>query len=182
MTFRNFMRKMGLDPQTAMALSVMTQNAGITNTKSGTWLRSMMERSVPQDSQSKQAQAHNLALEKLGLADEHSTSTWMTKGADGKTDWGQSIEKFSQTLNHFMQSEQDPAKRISKLHTAFGAQGEGEAALVSLDNFVKQLPVFLKNQADYKGTGDPYKTLQANSPAAQFQKTLADAEQVLTRI
>src|ERR1700735_3733222 len=29
--------EMGLDPQTAMALSVMTQNAGITNTKSGTW-------------------------------------------------------------------------------------------------------------------------------------------------
>jgi hypothetical protein len=173
---------LGMDPQTAMALTVMTQNAGVTNTKSGTWIRSLFEHSVNEESGSKQAKAHNAALQKLGLSDADGHSTWTVRGADGQTDWAQSVAKFSATLNKFNAEHQDPADRISTMHTAFGAQGGSEAALLALDNFVKQLPEFMKNQQGYAGTVDAQKTLQDNSPTAQFQKTLADAEQVLTRL
>jgi hypothetical protein len=100
----------------------------------------------------------------------------MIKGADGQTDWAQSVGNFSKILNKFNTEHQDPADRISTMHTAFGAQGGSEAALLSLDNFVKQLPEFIKNQQGYAGTQDASKTLLENSPTAQFQKTLADAE------
>jgi hypothetical protein len=87
---------LGMDPQTAMALTVMTQNAGVTNTKSGTWIRSMFEHSVNEESGSKQAKAHNEALQKLGLSDAHGQSTWQIKGADGQVDWAQSVGNFRQ--------------------------------------------------------------------------------------
>jgi hypothetical protein len=173
---------LGMDPETVMALTVMTQNAGITNTKSGTWMRSMFEHSVEQEGTSKQVQAHNKALHEMGMTDEHGNSNWMVKGEDGKTDWSKSVEKFAEIAKKFNEDNPDPAHRMSVTHAAYGTQGASQESLMAMDTFVKQLPEILKNLPGYKGTVDANKTLMDNSPVAQFQKTVAEAEEALTRL
>jgi hypothetical protein len=173
---------LGMDPETVMALTVMTQNAGITNTKSGTWMRSMFEHSVEQEGTSKQVQAHNKALRDLGLTDTEGHSTWMEKGEDGKTDWSKSVVNFAKTMQKFNEENPDPAHRMSVTHAAFGTQGASQESLMAMDTFVKQLPEILKNIPGYKGTIDANQTLMDNSPVAQFQKTVAQAEEALTRL
>src|SRR5262249_47962333 len=140
------------------------------------------ERAAPEDSTSKQALAQNKALQTLGLVDQGGRSTRMMPGADGKTDWTRSVEKFSETLNTFMKNTPDPAARISALHTALGERGGSEASLMWLDTFVAQLPAMLDKLHAFKGSGEGIDALVANSPMAQFSKTLADGEELLTRL
>ena len=172
----------GMSPDVIMALTALTNNAGIEFTRAGTWMRSLFEKAAPEDSTSKLALAHNKALQTLGLVDASGKSTWMVPGADGKTDWTQSVEQFSAKLNEAMKNLPDPAARISGLHTALGERGGSEAALASLDTFVAQLPAMLDKLHAFKGSGEGIDALIANSPMAQFSKTLADGEQVLTRV
>ena len=90
----------------------MSQNAGVGSTKSGTWLRSLFERSVPLPGESKTVLAHNAALVSLGLADNAGHNTWMMNGPDGKTDWSASLNRFADSIAKFNAATSDPGARL----------------------------------------------------------------------
>ena len=172
-----------MDPSSIMFLTAMTQTAGITNTKSGTWLRSFFENAEPKlgDHLSKQAKTHNEALQKMGLLDAHDNVTWQVKDAQGKTDWDKSIVKMSEAINHFTQAT-DPATRLSTIRSAFGERGGGFASLMNLSQFIEQFPVLQAKMKAFSGGDNVLTALQEASPVQQARTAWADTENVLMDI
>jgi hypothetical protein len=173
---------LGMDAGSVMLLTAMPQNAGILNTKSGTWIRSMFEGSLPAEGTTAHDRSKNTALQRMGLADDNNKSTWMVAGADGKTDWSASLLKFSEAMNHFTTTVTDPAQRIGLEKAAFGERGMSEAQIVAGDNFLKQLPQYQLQMDRFKGGAGGIADLEATSPMAQFYKTLADSEVALAAL
>jgi hypothetical protein len=170
---------MGMDAGSVMLLTAMSQNAGILNTKSGTWIRSLFENANPAAGTTKHDESRNNALRQLGLEDAQGKSTWMIPGADGKVDWQASLLKFSEAMNHFTTTVTDPSKRIGIEKAAFGERGMAEAQIVAQDNFLKQLPQYQTQMDRFKGGAGGIADLESSSPLAQFYKTLADSEVML---
>src|SRR6516225_8393340 len=96
----------------------MMQSAGITNTKSGTWLRSFFQNAVPHvgDHLTKWDKTKNDFLEQMGLIDStHTKALWEVMGEDGKVDWDKSILTLSGIMSKFMATT--PAfKRMDMIH------------------------------------------------------------------
>jgi hypothetical protein len=173
---------LGMDAGSVMLLTAMSQNAGILNTKSGTWIRSMFEGSLPAEGTTEHDKSKNTALRRMGLADDNNKSTWMVPGADGKTDWTASLLKFSEAMNKFNTIVTDPAQRIGLEKAAFGERGMSEAQIVAGDNFLKQLPQYQQQMDRFKGGSGGIADLESSSPMAQFYKTLADSEVALAAL
>jgi hypothetical protein len=170
---------LGMDAGSVMLLTAMSQNAGILNTKSGTWIRSMFEGSLPAEGTTEHDKSKNTALRRMGLADDNNKSTRMVPGVDGKTDWTASLLKFSEAMNKFNTIVTDPAQRIGLEKAAFGERGMSEAQIVAGDNFLKQLPQYQQQMDRFKGGSWGIADLESSSPMAQFYKTLADSEVAL---
>jgi hypothetical protein len=172
-----------MDPSAVMFLTAMTQTAGITNTKSGTWLRSFFENAEPKigDHLTKAAIEHNEALQRMGLLDPKNAVTWQVKDAAGKTDWDQSIVKMSELINKFT-STTDPATRLSTLRTAFGERGGGEAALMNLSQFIEQFPILQDKMKAFLGGDNVLTSLTAGSPVQQARNAWADTQNILMDI
>ena len=170
-----------MDPSAIMFLTAMTQTAGITNTKSGTWLRSFFENAEPRIGDSKTDLAHNEALRRMGLLDDHNQVTWQVKGADGKTDWDRSIVEMSQDINKFTKST-DPAERLGILRQAFGERGGGEASLMNLTQFIDQFPTLQEKMRAFAGGDDILKALGDASPVQKAREAWADLQNVLLDI
>src|SRR5258708_3809602 len=66
---------MGIDPVTTALLGTALTRAGITSTKSGTWLRELGTRGLPTGKEK-----HDDALKQLGLIDADGKPTWFTNG------------------------------------------------------------------------------------------------------
>jgi hypothetical protein len=170
----------GLDmnPSSIMFLTAMMQNAGITNSKSGTWLRSFFENAEPRIGTSKTDLAHNEALRRMGMLDANDQVTWQVKGADGKTDWDASILKMSSELNTFTSST-DPAERLGLLRQGFGERGGGFGALMNLPQFVGQFSTLQEKMASFQGGPDVIDFLNQNSPMQQFRLAWTEIQNVL---
>ncbi len=173
---------LGMDAGSVRLLTAMSQNAGILNTKSGTWIRSMFEGSLPAEGTTEHDRSKNDALRRMGLEGADGKSTWMVAGADGKTDWSASLLKFSEAMNHFTTTVTDPAKRIGLEKAAFGERGMSEAQIVAGDAFLKQLPQYQQQMDRFKGGAGGIADLEGSSPMAQFYKTLADSEVALAAL
>jgi hypothetical protein len=166
-----------MDPSAVMFLTAMTQTAGITNTKSGTWLRSFFENAEPRIGASKTDLAHNEALRKMGLLDDSNNVTWQVKDAQGKTDWDKSILAMSQAINKFTQST-DPAVRLGLLRQGFGERGGGEAALMNLTQFIDQFAVLQAKMKAFQG-GDSVISALNNTTAQKADVAWAQTQNVL---
>lgn len=168
-----------MDPSAVMFLTAMTQTAGVTNTKSGTWLRSFFENAEPKigDHLSKGAIEHNEALQRMGLLDAKNDVTWQVKDAAGKTDWDQSIVKMSEAINKFTQAT-DPATRLSTLRTAFGERGGGEASLMNMTQFIDQFPILQAKMKAFLG-GDNILGALNNTTAQKADVAWAQTQNVL---
>ena len=66
-----------MDPSSIMFLTAMMQTAGVTNTKSGTWLRSFFERAAPPLDDTPASLKRLGALERMGLANDQRQQLWM---------------------------------------------------------------------------------------------------------
>ena len=176
-----------MDPSAVMFLTAMTQTAGITNTKSGTWLRSFFENAEPRIGESKTDLAHNEALRKMGLLDDSNNVTWQVKDAQGKTDWDKSILAMSTAINKFTQST-DPATRLGLLRQGFGERGGGEAALMNLTQFIDQFAILQAKMKAFQGGDSVINALQnttaqkADVAWAQTQNVLMDLGQTVLPI
>jgi len=170
-----------MDPAAIMFLTAMTQTAGITNTKSGTWLRSFFENAEPRIGDSKADVTHNLALREMGLLDAQNRVTWQVMDTAGKTDWDASIVKMSELINKFTQAT-DPAIRLGLLKQAFGERGGGEAALMNLTQFIGQFPVLESKMKSFMGGENILTALTAGSPVQQVRTAWADAQNIMMDI
>lgn len=171
-----------MDPGTIMFLTAMMQTAGISNTKSGTWLRTFFQRSEPSLGDSKSDIIHNAALHEMGLLDKNNQITWQVKDATtGKVDWQSSIIKMSEELNKFL-STHDPATRVQDLKDAFGERGGGFAALMNLPQFIDQFPKLLDKMKAFQGGGDVLDYLSKNSPVMQANLAWSQLQNILMDI
>jgi hypothetical protein len=153
-----------------MFLTAMTQTAGITNTKSGTWIRSFFQRLNPDDS-TKAGAKRTAELRRLGFLDGN-TPTWEVKGADGKVDWMASLPVLAHKMQAWLASMPD-AERLNKLKFLFGERGAGFGALMNLPQLLE------KKMNAFQGGDDVLSDLARLSPLQQFKKTWADLTNVL---
>jgi TP901 family phage tail tape measure protein len=140
-----------VDPITTMLLGTALSTAGVTSTKSGTWLREMVKRGMPGDDK------HNAALKQLGLIDDSGKPTWFT---DGKPDPVKLLEIAGPKAANI-----PVADRIGVEHQIFGTQGSGAFAVLADDKVLARLKELRKEMEgedfknrygsimeDYKGT------------------------------
>lgn len=170
-----------MDPSSIMFLTAMTQTAGITNTKSGTWLRSFFENAEPRMGISKTDITHNAALRQMGMLDGDNKVTWQVRDDKGKTDWDKSILNMSEAINKFTQTT-DPAERLSTIRHAFGERGGGFASLMNLNEFIGQFAVLQQKMKSFQGGDDVITYLNKNSPMQQGRQAWSDLENVLMDI
>ncbi len=167
-----------MDPRSVMMLTTMAQNAGITSTKSGTWLRSFFENSEPMIGSSKLAKAHNASLRRLGMLDADDHVTWRKTGADGKIDWTDSVINLAQNLGPRL--HQIPIdERLGTIKNVWGERGGGFAALMGLNTFIEQMPIIADKMKNYKGGEQALEEYSRNSPLQQARETWRDFENIL---
>jgi hypothetical protein len=114
-----------VDPITTMLLGTALATAGVTNTKSGTWLREMVKRGMPGDDK------HNAALKELGLIDDAGKPTWFT---NGKPDPVKALEIAGPRAARIPVED-----RIGVEHQIFGTQGSGAFAVLADDKVLARL-------------------------------------------
>jgi hypothetical protein len=106
-----------VDPFGTMTLGTALATSGVTNTKSGTWVREMVKRSMPGDDK------HNAALKRLGLIDDEGKPTWFT---GGKPDPMKLLEIAGPKA-----ADIPVAERIGAEHEVFGTQGSGAFSVLA---------------------------------------------------
>jgi TP901 family phage tail tape measure protein len=106
----------GFSPQDIMLLSTVLSTSGVTQSKAGTWTRSLGERLM------KGNKAHNAMLTGLGLLDENGKPTWFT---DGKPDMAKALE-----IAGPIAAALPPERRLSYEKDLFGERGGGAFAVL----------------------------------------------------
>ncbi|MEJ2626914.1 MAG: hypothetical protein P8Z80_21210, partial [Pseudolabrys sp.] len=173
---------MKMDPQAVMFLTAMAQTAGITNTKSGTWIRSFFQQIMPAQGISllKDKGGHNRALRQFGLLDSHMRPTWEVTGSGGNINWMQSVLKLSNIMSAAL--ERMGPNEFKKLTEALGQRGGNFGALMGMPQFVEQFPIVARKMANWKGGETGILELLAGSPVQQGRQAWADLENVLLDI
>lgn len=172
-----------MDPNAIMFLTAMTQTAGVTNTKSGTWIRSFFERLMPSTGISlmRDKGKHNAALRAMGLLDENDKPAWQIKDAGGKVDWMASTIELAKRLQVALAAMPNE-ERLGKLSQVFGERGGGFGALMNLPQFVEQLPIIAGKMKSFVGGEDLLGELARVSPVQQARNAWADMTNVLMDI
>jgi hypothetical protein len=167
-----------IDPIQTLLMGTALTRAGITNTKSGTWVREMATRAMPGTSlMSKMAyKKHEAALKEIGLSDEEGKPTWFT---DGKPDLLKMLD-----IGGAGAAKIPLTRRAGLERQLFGAQGSGAFAVLA-DPKVHEQILSLRETMDspefrnrYAGFIEAYKqgsTVQAaRTGMADFNITMMD--------
>jgi TP901 family phage tail tape measure protein len=166
---------MDVDPLDALLLGTALTRAGVTSTKSGTWLRQMALRAMPgSDYQSKKAfEAHESALQDFGLVDNKGKPTWVT---NGKPDLFKMMDIASSNAAKIPLD-----KRAADEYALFGAQGGGGFALLS-DPAVRQQVQSLRKEMgsdEFKNRYGSFLSNYNNQVTAQNARTGVQSFNVL---
>jgi hypothetical protein len=116
--------RLGVDPTSVLLAGTALASAGVSSTKSGTWIREAVTRAMPGTSiMSKMIyKKHESALRQFGLVDENGKPTWYT---DGKPD---ELKMF--TIAGDAIQGMSPEDRAASGRALFGAQGTGAVAVL----------------------------------------------------
>jgi hypothetical protein len=155
---------MGIDPVTAALLGTALTRAGITSTKSGTWLRELGTRGLPSGKKK-----HDEALERLGLIDANGKPTWFT---NGKPDIEKAIEIGSAAAAGIPVEE-----RPGVMRNAFGVQGAGALAVLGDPRVSEQTKALRKEMEsdEFKNRyGTALEEYGKNSPVQQARTTVQE--------
>jgi len=166
-----------IDPLDTLLLGTVMTRAGVTSTKSGTWLREMATRAMPGTSlMSKMAfKKHESALKQLGLVDEEGKPTWFT---GGKPDLLKMIDIASEHAAKIPLTERAGLER-----QLFGAQGSGAFATLANPAIREQIGNLKGEMAGFEGAYPNFmEEYRAASPVQQFRTTMADLKIVLMDI
>jgi hypothetical protein len=115
--------ELGFDPSTILLAGTGLAQAGISSTKSGTWIRESATRAFAGTIRGKAGAFHDQALKLLGLADENGKPTFF--GPDGKPDL---LKLYGIAGDHLQGMA--PEDRVKYGRAAFGVQGAGAVAVI----------------------------------------------------
>jgi hypothetical protein len=170
-----------IDPMDTLLLGTALTRAGVTNTKSGTWIREMAVRALPGTSliSSMAARRHNAGLKAFGLLDEKNQPTWYNDDGSGRLD----IFKMMRIAREHA-AAMTPAQRTANERAVFGAQGSGAFSILSDPAVTEQIENLRKTRDSpefknrYGGFMEDYRagsTAQAARTAIQdFNVTMMD--------
>jgi len=167
------------DPASIMFMTSMMQTAGITNSKSGTWLRSFYEGLGFRGGKKNE---HDEALIHMGLVDEFGNPTYKVTNPDGTVNNLDTLNKISQTINRYQKSGDSPEERLKTVHAAFGERGGGVASMMALDQWIGQMPVLEEKMKSFKGGDQLMSYLMQNAPLVQMDKVWSDMQVTLLDI
>ncbi len=172
---------MGMAPDTIMALTAAAQNAGITSTKSGTWLRSFFESTEPEVGDGEHAKKHNAELRKMGLLDRHNAPTWKVYGQDGKVDWNKSVVNEGQIIQEYLKGVPID-DRMGVVKNIWGERGGAMASMLSMNTFMDQFSIIADKIAKFQGGSSAIEEYTKDNPAQKARETWRDFENVLMNI
>lgn len=172
---------MGMDPDTIMALTAVSQNAGITSTKSGTWLRSFFEGSEPAVGGGKAAVKHNNALRDMGLLDNNDMPTWKVTGADGRTDWNASVAKQGGIIQQHLAGVPID-QRMGVVKNIWGERGGASASMLSMSTFVDQFVTLAGKIQKFQGGADALEEYAKDNPLQKGREAWRDFQNLLIDI
>ena len=165
-----------IDPTQTLLLVAALQRAGVTNTKSGTWIRSMAINAMPGTRlmSKKLFEAHEEALRAFGLVDTHGKPTWFT---DGKPD----IIKMLDIAG--TNAAKIPLTMRSAYEMAlFGSRGAGAMAVLSDPKVLAQVHILEEQMKSFKTGLDFFKQYEQDSPLQKFRTSWSDLQKVLMDI
>lgn len=166
-----------IDPMQTLLMGIGLQRAGITNTKSGTWIRNMALNSLPGTSLMSKTgfKRHEESLHALGLIDKNDQPTWFTNGKPDLIKMLQIAGKNASGISL--------VKRGAYEKALFGTQGFGAFAVLSDPKVMAQLKAL---SGDMPGFSTRYKTYFQDytgaSTSQQAHKSFADFQDTLIEI
>lgn len=166
-----------VDPIEEMALQVGLERAGVLNTKSGTWLRELALRSLPEVKGMVPDSVYNDKLGLLrafGLADDAGKPTWF---AGGRPDEMKLLEIVSGRALAMPPEERGKMERY-----LFGAQGAGAIGVLTDPKVLPQLRALADDDRSFRSGADYFRYMGSNSPIQNFQQTWVDLQKVLMDI
>jgi hypothetical protein len=156
-----------VDPITTMLLGTALSTAGVTNSKSGTWVRSFVSNAMPGNAK------HNEMLKRFGLLDENGKPTWFT---NGKPDPAKALE-----IAGPIAAQMPPEERLPAELSLFGTRGAGAFSVLGDQKVLARIKELRKEMdsedfksrygsilEDYQGTA----VQTAHTTLAEFNVTL----------
>jgi GH24 family phage-related lysozyme (muramidase) len=162
---------------TLMAV-ISLQRAGVTNTKSGTWLREGILRALPPDPTTLKPAEYAKRLheqEELGLLDARGKPTWYDD--QGRPSVSRLLGQLGQVLPTIPLEH-----RAALLRSLFGAQGSGFASVLSDPKVLEQMGNLRKDMPGFEKRYETYLKDLTDDPLMQAQKTWNELTIVLTKI
>jgi hypothetical protein len=163
--------QIGVSAPTVLAMVAAMNRAGVTNTKSGTWLADAFLNLQPKTLGSAlfKSSPQTQALHQLGLLDAQNHLTYLAK--DGKVDAMRALQ-----IVHAHIEKMSPTEAEGIVLRAVGKQG-GRGILTLADSSVlPQLSSILAAQASVEDPNGIKNEILANSPGAKVRLTAANAE------
>ncbi len=140
----------GFDPKDIMLLSTVLSTSGVTQSKAGTWTRSLGERLMPGNDETRGGHAHNMNLRALGLMDAEGKPTWFT---DGKPDMAKALEIAGPIARAI-----PPEQRLTVEKDIFGERGGGAFAVLGSEKAIERYREMRKGLND-PGNISRYETI-----------------------
>jgi hypothetical protein len=156
------------DPKQLLFGLTSMQRAGILNSKSGTWIENMLERSFPGTSvMSKMAfQKHESALKELGLIDDKDKQTFLD--ADGHPDLFKFFDIISERSRALPKNEM-----LGVFKQLFGQQGERAAAFFSDPTNAAMLKASIAGKDDFVSGDALWSGARDKDPVVMFRTSIA---------
>jgi hypothetical protein len=165
---------LGMDPDQIMLAGVAMQRAGVTNTKSGTWLRSLAEYAARPVMEGKGKNIDQLVA--LGLADESGELLW--KNAQGKLDLDRLLEIAGPRALAMR-----PEDRLATEEKVFKERGTGAFSILSDPKVLEQMNALKKEYPDFHADFENWKQYYGKeSPVQLGRETWGDLQRILIDI
>lgn len=133
-----------VDPITTMLLGTALSTAGVTSSKSGTWLREFAVRAMPGDAK------HNKMLNRFGLLDDNDKPTWFTNGRPDPT---KALE-----IAGPIAAQMPPEERLPAEMDLFGRRGGGAFAVLGDAKVLGRIAA-LRKEMESEGFKNRYATI-----------------------
>jgi hypothetical protein len=168
---------LGIEPSKVFTMIAMMQRAGISNSKSGTWIADLFMNAIPKNFGAGLFHSTNQikALKELGLMDGHDKLTYLdSKGGIDPLKMLDIAARHAALLT--------PIERASASKQAFGTQGARALSIFTDPKMMAMLPVL---EAAMTTLENPQKTLdqvKSGNAAAQAKQTVTNLELTATNV
>jgi hypothetical protein len=168
------LRTLGFDPMQLVSMQTAMQRAGITSTKSGTWLENMFQRSfpgsLPDNPSSMQRRAfgqHISDMQHLGLLDDSDKQTFLDE--QGHPD----VFKFMEILGKKIRT-MDPNEEQAIFKRLYGLQGEKAAAFFGDATTQSVMGMARGDEQKFLTSEAAWKWQQENNPMVEMRRDWAE--------